>query len=113
MLLPKKGGANPHIDDVLDGAMGSVQAVIVLFSPDDLACLRPSLFGKGETNTEGKRKGQPWLNVIFEAGLALGRHPEKRYSSKWARSKASATSQGSTWRGWRIDQEKGRCCAAK
>jgi len=77
VLLTKKGGANPHIDDVLDAAMEKVQAVIVLFSPDDLAYLRPALLGKGEKSTEGKPKGQPRPNVIFEAGLALGRHPEK------------------------------------
>lgn len=77
VLLPKKGGANPHVDDILDAAMGLVQAVVVLFSPDDLAMLRQSLVSKGEKNTEGKLQGQPRPNVIFEAGLALGRHPEK------------------------------------
>jgi predicted nucleotide-binding protein len=77
VLLPKQGGANPHIDDVLDEAMERVEAVVVLFSPDDLAYLRPSLLSKGEKNTEGKPKGQPRPNVIFEAGLALGRHPGK------------------------------------
>jgi predicted nucleotide-binding protein len=77
VLLPRKGGANPHIDDVLDTAMDRVQAVVVIFSPDDLAYLRPSLLGKGEKTTEGKPKGQPRPNVIFEAGLALGRHPGK------------------------------------
>jgi predicted nucleotide-binding protein len=77
VLLPKKGGGNPHIDDVLDAAMERVQAVVVIFSPDDMAYLKPSLLGKGEKNSEGKPKGQPRPNVIFEAGMVLGRHPEK------------------------------------
>jgi predicted nucleotide-binding protein len=77
VLLTKKGGANPHVDDIIDEAMDKVQAVVVIFSPDDLASLRPCLQSKGEQRTEGKLQGQPRPNVIFEAGLALGRHPEK------------------------------------
>jgi predicted nucleotide-binding protein len=77
VLLPRKGGANPHVDDILDAAMARVQAVVVIFSPDDLARLKESLLGKGEKRTEGKLQGQPRPNVIFEAGLALGRHPDK------------------------------------
>lgn len=77
VLLPKSGGANPHVDDILDTAMNRVQAVVVIFSPDDEAKLRDPLIAKGEKSTEGKLQGQPRPNVIFEAGLALGRHPEK------------------------------------
>lgn len=77
VLLTKRGGANPHVDDIIDEAMEKVQAVVVIFSPDDLASLRPCLQSKGEQRTEGKPQGQPRPNVIFEAGLALGRHPEK------------------------------------
>lgn len=70
-------GANPYIGDVLDAAMKKVHAVIVLFSPDDEARLKDELCSTGEKRTEGKLQGQPRPNVIFEAGLALGRHPEK------------------------------------
>jgi predicted nucleotide-binding protein len=77
VLQTSKGGANPHVDDIIDGALRRVQAVVVIFSPDDLACLRPCFVAKGEAATEGKPKGQPRPNVIFEAGMALARHPEK------------------------------------
>jgi predicted nucleotide-binding protein len=77
VLQTGKGGANTHVDDIIDSAMAKVQAVVVIFSPDDLACLRPCFVAKGEAATEGKPKGQPRPNVIFEAGLAFGRHPEK------------------------------------
>lgn len=77
VLLPKKGGGNPQIADILDTAMDQVQAVLVLLSPDDLARLRPELLKSREKRTEGKLQGQPRANVIFEAGLALGRHPDK------------------------------------
>jgi len=77
VLQTKRGGVNPHVDDIIDSAMERVQAVVVLFTPDDLASLRPCLQAKGERVKERKPKGQPRANVIFEAGLALGRHPEK------------------------------------
>jgi predicted nucleotide-binding protein len=68
---------NPHIDDVLDVAMGRVQAVVVLFSPDDDAMLNAKLHGKHESTAEKKLSGQPRPNVLFEAGMALARHPRK------------------------------------
>jgi len=75
LLMAK--GANPWTLDVIDAAMEKVQAVVVLFSPDDEAKLKDEFCGKNEKRTEGKLKGQPRPNVIFEAGLALGRHPAK------------------------------------
>lgn len=77
VLLPKRGGGNPHVDQIVEEAMEHAQAVVVIFSPDDLAQLRPSLLRKGEKTTEGKLQGQPRPNVFFETGLALGRHPRK------------------------------------
>jgi predicted nucleotide-binding protein len=68
---------NPHIDDVLDVAMGRVQAVVVLFSPDDDAMLNAKLHAKKEPAAEKKLSGQPRPNVLFEAGMALARHPKK------------------------------------
>jgi predicted nucleotide-binding protein len=75
ILQPKD--INPHVDDVLDVAMGRVQAVVVLFSPDDDAMLNSRLHGKNELASERKLQGQPRPNVLFEAGMALARHPDK------------------------------------
>ncbi len=77
VLLPKKGGGNPHVDEIVASAMAQAQAVVVIFSPDDLAQLRPELIRKGESASEGKLQGQPRPNVFFETGLALGRYPAK------------------------------------
>ncbi len=68
---------NPHVDEVLDVSMSRVQAVLVIFSPDDDASLSPKLWAKNETNSEKKPSGQPRPNVLFEAGMALARHPNK------------------------------------
>jgi predicted nucleotide-binding protein len=68
---------NPHIESVLDASMARVQAVVVLFSPDDDAMLNPKLHLKGESRLEKTLQGQPRPNVLFEAGMALARHPGK------------------------------------
>lgn len=73
----KARGANPYVGNILDAAMGDVSAVVVLLSPDDEAKLKDQFCKQGEKGTEGKLQGQPRANVLFEAGLALGRHPEK------------------------------------
>jgi predicted nucleotide-binding protein len=70
-------GNNPFIGDVLEEVMAKAQAVVVLFSPDDEARLRTELQTKGDPATEKKLMGQARPNVLFEAGLALGKHPEK------------------------------------
>jgi predicted nucleotide-binding protein len=70
-------GANPYIGNILETAMAKVQAVVILFSPDELAQLKEKFCRRGEKNTEGKLKGQPRPNVLFEAGLALGAHSDK------------------------------------
>jgi predicted nucleotide-binding protein len=70
-------GANPYVGDILDAAMEKVQAVVVLFSPDEFAQLKEHFCGRDEKKTEGALQGQPRPNVLFEAGLALGAHPNK------------------------------------
>ena len=68
---------NPYIGHILDNTMAKVQAVLVLFSPDDLAKLQPELLTNSDGVSEKQLRGQPRPNVLFEAGLALGRHPDK------------------------------------
>jgi predicted nucleotide-binding protein len=70
-------GGNPHIDDIIETAMAKVQAVVVLFSPDEEAYLKEQFLGGDDRKDDGKPQGQPRPNVLFEAGLALGAHPEK------------------------------------
>lgn len=75
VLMTKK--TNPYVGEILDNTMAKVQAVVVLFSPDDLAKLKPELLQTSDGGSEKKLRGQPRPNVLFEAGLALGRHPDK------------------------------------
>jgi len=70
-------GANPFVGDVIDEVMDQAQAVLVMFSPDDLVQLKDQFIDAHERNSEGKQQGQARPNVLFEAGLAMGRHQEK------------------------------------
>jgi len=71
-------GANPHVDEVIYGAMEKVQGVLVMFSPDEQARLK-SKFASPQDKKRGMDKldAQARPNVIFEAGLALGAHSKK------------------------------------
>jgi predicted nucleotide-binding protein len=75
VLMTRK--TNPYVGEILDNTMAKVQAVVVLFSPDDEARLRPELLTRTDGRSEKQLRGQPRPNVLFEAGLALGRHPDK------------------------------------
>src|SRR5262249_38094958 len=50
---------------------------VVLFSPDELAQLKEQFWSSDDKHGDGNLAGQARPNVLFEAGLALGAHPEK------------------------------------
>ncbi len=72
-----KGDGNPYIGQVLDTAFAQVDALVMLFSPDDEVKLKDQFLKRGEHSTEGRNRGQARPNVIFEAGMAKGRYPDK------------------------------------
>ena len=74
--LAATGKPAPYIGDVLDIAFASAQAVIVLLTPDDEASLQPHLRGTGEPPHETQPTGQARPNVLFEAGMTMGRNPD-------------------------------------
>jgi predicted nucleotide-binding protein len=67
-------GANPNVTQVVKNALKTAQGVIVMFSPDEEARLKTKFRGKHDST---KLEGQARLNVIFEAGIALGAHEDK------------------------------------
>ncbi|WP_018297451.1 TIR domain-containing protein [Corynebacterium lubricantis] len=69
------GQGTPYIGDVLDTAFKVAQAIIVLETPDDIAYLRADLTDAQDPET--LPQGQPRPNVLFEAGMAMGRHPDR------------------------------------
>jgi predicted nucleotide-binding protein len=71
------GEGSPTIDRVLDAAFDLAQAVIVLLTGDDEARLREHYRKAEDQQFEGELTPQPRPNVLFEAGMAFGRHSER------------------------------------
>ncbi len=68
---------SPYIGEILDAAFSIAQAIVVLMTPDDEARLRESFRSSGEPTHETELTPQARANVIFEAGMAMGRHLER------------------------------------
>jgi predicted nucleotide-binding protein len=71
----KKG--TPYTGEVLDVAFQRADAVVVLLTPDDEARLKAQFRSAGDEEHEARLTGQARANVLFEAGMAFGRHPDR------------------------------------
>lgn len=71
------GKASPYIGEVLDAAFSRAQAVVVLLTPDDKAYLRRGLRRTEDPAFESQLTYQARPNVLFEAGMAMGRSAER------------------------------------
>lgn len=69
--------AAPFNGDVVTAAFDAAQAVVVVLTPDDVGFLHPKLCGKEERDDDRNPTGQPRLNVLLEAGMALQSHPDR------------------------------------
>lgn len=63
-------GGSPFVGEIIRSGMERAQAIVVLFTPDEYAALRPELWNIHDTESD-KSRWQPRPNVIFEAGMAL------------------------------------------
>lgn len=70
------GRGSPYIGQILDAAFGAAQAVVVLQTPDDVSYLHESLADR-DGDPECTPQMQPRPNVLFEAGLAMGRDEDR------------------------------------
>lgn len=68
------GKASPYVGEVLNAAFANATAVVVLMSPDDVARLREEFHTKDDPQHETAFTGAARANVIFEAGMAIGRN---------------------------------------
>lgn len=66
------GEGSPFIGQVLDVAFQRGTAVVVLLTPDEIAYLQPA-YAHGDDDPETAPAAQARPNVLFEAGMALGR----------------------------------------
>jgi predicted nucleotide-binding protein len=70
------GKGSPYIGEVLDAAFAEATAVVVLMTPDEVAHLRNEYAYKPD-EADLQPGGQPRPNVLFEAGMALGRDADR------------------------------------
>lgn len=88
------GNPQPSTYDIVHAGIAAAAAVIVVFSPDDEARLRPSLAAGEEPEP---LTGQPRQNVILEAGLAFGMAPRKTVFVKSGRTRSISDIDGFNW----------------
>src|SRR5947208_480334 len=67
----------PFVGHVIDTAFEHAQAVIILFTGEDMARLRKDLRHDQDTSNEKDFSPQPRSDQIFEAGYAFGRFPKR------------------------------------
>ncbi|WP_431796404.1 TIR domain-containing protein [Microbacterium enclense] len=70
------GKGSPYTGEILDVAFEEGQAVVVLLTPDYVAYLRNE-YASGESDPDLDPLGQARPNVLFEAGMAIGRNPDR------------------------------------
>lgn len=69
------GKGSPYIGEILDAAFAEAQAIVVLMTPDEIAYLREE-YKSHQDDPEAVPAAQP-PNVLFEAGMGLGRSPDR------------------------------------
>jgi predicted nucleotide-binding protein len=67
------GHPTPRVGELLDAAFVRTQPVVVLMTPDDEARLRDPFHEPGDPPHEITTTPQARPNVLFEAGMAMGR----------------------------------------
>ncbi|MFT3773027.1 MAG: nucleotide-binding protein [Minicystis sp.] len=70
-------GGSPTIGEVVLEGMKQAWGVIALFTPDEYTELRPDHRREGESG-DAVQRWQSRPNVLFEAGMAIGRDPERK-----------------------------------
>jgi len=71
------GKGSPYVGEVIERAFGDAQAVVVLFTGDDIAYLRKEYQVNDDPPHEKMPTPQARTNAIFEAGMAFGTHPDR------------------------------------
>jgi hypothetical protein len=70
------GEGSPYIGTILDKAFSVAQAIVVLLTPDEITYLR-SEYADDDNDSETSPAAQARPNVLFEAGMAMGRDAER------------------------------------
>jgi predicted nucleotide-binding protein len=77
VALQATGRPTPYVANILEQGFKAAQAFVILLTPDDEGQLREELRNATDPPHETTLTPQARQNVVFEAGMALGRHPER------------------------------------
>ena len=77
VAVQSTGRPSPYIGEILEVAFSRAQAVLVLFTPDDEARLKEEFRQASDPVHETQLTGQARANVLFEAGIAMGRSEDR------------------------------------
>lgn len=77
-IIKASGKASPYTGHIIDSGLSFARAVVVLMTPDDEARLREPFRMAEDQAYESELTPQPRPNVIFEAGIAVGRFTRDR-----------------------------------
>lgn len=69
------GQGSPYVGQILDRAFEVAQAIVVLFTPDEITYVRSEYSEESDPDREPAAQARP--NVLFEAGMAIGRNPNR------------------------------------
>ena len=67
------GKPNPYIGEILTAGMDLAHGVVVLFTPEDVGALGQEFWREDDEPHEHELSARARQNVVFEAGMALGR----------------------------------------
>lgn len=73
----KTGKGTPYIGEILEEAFSLAQAFVVLMTPDDEVRLREQFRESSDEPYEKQLTPQARPNVLFEAGMAIGKFPKR------------------------------------
>lgn len=89
------GQTQPHTYDIVRAGMDGAAAIVVIFSPDDLARVKDDYSDVGDADRVPT--GQPRQNVLLEAGLAFGIGRERTIFVKSASTRDISDIDGFNW----------------
>ncbi len=69
--------SSPYISEIIDAGLTDAQAALVLLSGDDEAKLREQYLRQNDPEYEKQLMPQARPNVLFEAGMAMGKYQER------------------------------------
>lgn len=91
------GKTMPYTLDIVRAGMAAAQAVIVIFSPDDEARLKPQFLKAHDGDQERTLTGQARQNVLLEAGMAMAMAPTRTVFVRVGRPREVSDIQGINW----------------